>query len=153
MRSLRKIDSNNQGFTLVEIMIACVIFPIIVIGISNAYQVLQNSYTVARKLNEIYAVLSACPEVDRALEFNSVTSTTNCFPNNSFVAEGGGRAATITYTPTLAVTSTSALSSSDPLKTIYDSKVIDISVGFPKDTTSPPVKLRLLITRNGVGQL
>lgn len=153
MRSIIKLQSNNQGFTLVEIMIACVIFPIIVIGISNAYQVLQNTYTVARQLNEIYAVLSACPEVDRALEFNSVSSTTNCFPNNSFVAEGGGRAATITYTPTLAVTSTTSLASTDPLKTVYDSKVIDISVAFPKDTTSPPLKLRLLITRNGVGQL
>ena len=147
------LRSSTGGFTIVEILIACVVFPIIVFGISNAYQALQNSYNVAKQLNEIYAVISACPEVDRALEFNSVSSTTNCFPNNSFVAEGGGRAAVITYSPTLAVTSTSALSVSDPLQTAYDSKVIDISVGYPKNPSGTPVKLRLLITRNGIGQL
>lgn len=151
--TLKNIHSQSSGFTIVEIVIACVVFPIIMFGISNAYAALQNSYTVARQLNEIYAVISACPEVDRALEFNSVSSTTNCYPNNSFVAEGGGVASTIVYTPTLAVTSTTALPASDPLSTVFDSKVIDISVGFPKTPTASPVKLRLLITRNGIGQL
>jgi len=150
---IRNVHSDTSGFTIIEIVIACIVFPIIVFGISNAYTALQNSYTVARQLNEIYAVVSACPEVDRALEFNSVSSTTNCYPNNSFVAEGGGQSAVITYVPSLAVTPTSSLPTSDPLYTVYDSKVIDISVGFPKSPTSPPVKLRLLITRNGIGQL
>ena len=143
----------SGGFTIVEIVIAIVIFPIIVTGVSNAYVSLNNSYKVARQLNEIYAVISACPEVDRALEFDAVDSSTNCYPNNSFVAEGGGVAATITYAPTLAVTTTSSLSVSDPLQSVYDSKVIDISVGFPNNSAPTPVKLRLLITRNGIGQL
>lgn len=147
------IHSGSSGFTIVEILIACVVFPIIMFGITNAYQALQKSYTTAKQLNEIYAVISACPEVDRALEFNSVTSTTNCYPNNSFVAEGGGRAAVITYAPTLAVTATSALGATDPLLNVYDSKVIDISVGYPNNPSATPVKLRLLITRNGIGQL
>lgn len=148
-----KVGGSEGGFTIVELLIACVIFPIIVIGISNAFETLQHSYTIARQLNEIYAVISACPEVDRALEFNSVSSTTNCYPNNFFIAEGGGRVAYSTYTPTLAVTPTTSLSASDGLKDIYDSKVIDISVGYPKDSATPPVKLRLLITRDGIGQL
>jgi Tfp pilus assembly protein PilV len=143
---------NMGGFTIVELLIACVIFPIIVFGVSDAYENLQHSYTIARQLNEIYAVISACPEVDRALEFDSVSSSANCYPNNSFIAEGGGKVATITYTPTLTVTSTSALANTDPLYNIFDSKVIDISVGYPKDSSSPPVKLKLLITRNGIGQ-
>ena len=147
------LRSNESGFTIVEIAIACVVFPIIVIGIGNAYESLSHSYTVARRLNEIYAVISACPEVDRALEFDSVTSTTNCYPNNSFVAEGGGVAALTTYTPTLTVTPTTSLSGGDPLSSVFDSKAIDISVTDPKNTTASPVQLRLLITRNGIGQL
>jgi prepilin-type N-terminal cleavage/methylation domain-containing protein len=147
---LREIE---HGFTIVELLIACLIFPIIAGGIYTAYGSVRNTYRTARQLNEIYAVISACPEVDRALEFNSVSSTTNCFPNNSFKAEGGGVGATVTYSPTLTVTNTSALPASDPLQTVYDSKVIDVSVGYPNDTSSPPLKLRLLITRNGIGQL
>lgn len=153
MRNLTNgVRQDARGFTLVEFIIAIVIFPIIVAGVSNAYQTLQHTYTISKQLNEIYAVISACPEVDRALSFNSVTSTTNCYPNNSFLGEGGGQVAHITYTPSLTVTPTSSLSASDPLMPVYDSKVIDISVGYPGDSTSPPVKLRLLITRNGIGQ-
>ena len=101
-------SKNNvqSGFTIVELVIGLAIFPIIVIGIANAYEVLTNSYSVARQLNEIYAVISACPEVDRALEFDSVTSAVNCYPNNSFVAEGGGVARTVTYAPSLTVNPT-----------------------------------------------
>lgn len=146
---LRRLE--QAGFTSVELILACVIFPIIVIGISNAFDAVRKSYTTAKQLNEMYAVLSACPEIDRALEFNSITSTTNCFPNNTFSAEGGS-GKTITYTPTLTVTSTSDLASSDPLKSVPDSKIINISVGYPK-SSAPPLQLRMLITRNGIGQL
>lgn len=146
----RKLE--EAGFTIVELVLACVIFPIIVVGISNSYDAVRRQYTVARQLNEMYAVLSACPEVDRALEYTSLSSGTNCYPNNSFVVEGGGTGV-ITYSPTLTVTDTSALATGDPLKTVPDSKVINITVGFPKDTTSPALQLRMLITRNGIGQL
>lgn len=141
----------EDGFTILELLLSLFIFPIIVIGLSNAFDAVRKSYTTARQLNEIYTVLSACPEIDRALEFNSLSATTNCFPNNSFAAEGGG-GGTITYTPTLSVTDTSALAASDPLKTTPDSKVIDISVSFP-NSTAPPLQLRMLVTRNGIGQL
>jgi len=141
----------QNGFTIVELLLALVIFPIIVIGIANAFDAVGRSYKTARQLNEIYAVLSACPEIDRALEFNSLSSTTNCFPNNSFSTEGG-TGGTITYSPTLTVTDTSALSNTDPLKTTPDSKVIDITVGFPA-STAPALQLKMLVTRNGIGQL
>lgn len=114
---------------------------------------LKSSYTVARQLNEVYTVLSACPEVDRALEFNSLSNSSNCYPNNAFPAEDGGTGI-ITYTPTLTVTDTTALPISDPLNNIPDSKVVNIDVGFPRPRTSAPhLRLRMLITRNGVGQL
>lgn len=145
-----KSDS-TAGFTIVEMVLACVIFPIIVVGLSNAYDTVRKSYTTARQINEMYAVLSACPEIDRALEFNSLSSTTNCFPNNSFAAEGGG-SGTITYIPTLTVTNTSALPVADPLRTTPDSKVINISVPFP-NSSAQPMQLRMLVTRNGIGQL
>lgn len=141
------------GFTAVEVMAAAVVMAIIVIGLVGAYRAIRSSYTVARQLNEIYTVLSACPEVDRALEFNSLTSTNNCYPNNSFAAENGGPG-TITYAPSLTVTNTSSLAASDPLSTVPDSKVVSISVGFPApNTSSPALQLRMLITRNGIGQL
>jgi hypothetical protein len=140
----------ENGFTIVELILACFIFPILVIGLSNAFDAVRKSYTTARELNEIYAVLSACPEIDRALEFNSINSSTNCFPNNTFQSEGAGTS-TITYAPDLTVTNTADLSLSDPLQAVPDSKVVDISVGFQK-STAPPLQLRMLVTRNGVGQ-
>jgi Tfp pilus assembly protein PilV len=141
----------EKGFTIVELIIACVIFPMIVVGISNAYDAVRRSYTVARQYNEIYAVLSACPEIDRALEFSSLSTGTNCYPNNTFKAEGGS-GLTITYNPTLTVTDTSALPSSDPLYNVPNSKVVNITVSFP-GVSAPPMQLRMLITRNGIGQL
>ncbi len=131
---------------------ATVIFSIIVVGLFGEFEGVQSSYRLARQLNEMYTVLSACPEVDRALDFDALSSTSNCYPNNSFPAEDGGPG-TITYTPSLTVTGTSSLPGTDPLQPIPDSKVVDISVGFQKPLASLPVlELRMLITRNGVGQ-
>ncbi len=133
-----------------ELILACVIFPLIVIGIANATDGIRKAYTTAKQLNEMYAVLSACPELDRALDYTSLTSTTNCAPNNVFKAEGGS-GITYTYTPSLTITSTSALASTDPLYNVPDSKVVDISVGYIKGS-APPLELRMLITRNGIAQ-
>ncbi|HSX31001.1 MAG TPA: hypothetical protein VLE99_03730 [Candidatus Saccharimonadales bacterium] len=143
----------QSGFTAVEFMAAAVVLGIIVIGLVDAYTSIRRSYATARQLNEIYTVLSACPEVDRALEFDSLSSTSNCYPNNSFPAENG-LSGTVSYTPTLTVTNTSSLGSTDPLKSIPDSKVVGISVGFPPpNQNAPALQLRMLITRNGIGQL
>lgn len=142
----------NDGFSAVEFLVAAVVFGILVTGITSSYISIRKSYRIARQLNEIYTVLSACPEIDRALEFNSLSSTSNCYPNNSFSVENSG-GGTISYSPTLTVTSTSSLSASDPLQAIPDSKVVDVTVGYPKEPNVKPLELRLLITRNGVGQL
>ncbi len=146
-----RFRKNQKGFTIVEVALACVIFPLLVVGLSNAYDSVRHSYTIARQFNEIYAVLSACPEIDRALDYDSLSGTTNCYPNNSFQAEGGG-GGTITYTPTVTVTATSSLSPSDPLSLIPDSKVVNVSVSAP-NSTAPPLEVRMLVTRNGIGQL
>src|SRR4051812_17060329 len=100
--------SRQAGFTIIEIIIACFVFPIIVYGLSNGFVAVRNSYNLSKQLNEMYAVLSACPEIDRALEYDSVTNSTNCFPNNTFKAEGGSNTI-ITYHPTLTVTNTTSL--------------------------------------------
>lgn len=142
----------DRGYTAVELMVASVIFPIIVIGIANAFNALHSSYKTARQLNEMYAVLSACPEIDRALEFSSLSNASNCYPNNTFAVEHG-RGGIITYGPTVTVTDASALPSSDPLRTVPDSKVINIDVAFPPPTSATNMQLRMLITRNGIGQL
>ena len=142
------------GFTIVELILACIIVPIVVIGIATAFNGIKHSYITARELNEMYAVLSACPEVDRALEFNSLSTGTNCYPNNSFVVENVTSGPSVTYSPTLTVTDTSALSAGDPLVSIPDSKVVEIQVNFlPPAASSSPLQLRMLITRNGIGQL
>jgi len=133
-------------------MVATVIFSIIVIGLTNLYDAVKQSYSLARQLNEMYAVLSACPEVDRALDFDALSGSSNCYPNNSFAVEDG-LTGTITYSPTISVTNTASLPNTDPLQTIPDSKVVDISVGFQKPFTSySHLELRMLVTRNGVGQ-
>jgi len=150
MIQIQKLKS-QKGFSLVEVVLACVIFPLIVAALSYGYDAIRKAYTVSRQLNEMYAVLSACPEIDRALEYDSVTSSSNCYPNNSFKAEGGS-GNIITYSPNLTVTNTSSLPASDALQAVPDSKVIDISVGF-QQSAAPPLELRMLITRNGIGQL
>lgn len=147
---LKVISSNQSGFGLVEIILACAIFPIIAIGLSNGYDAVRRSYTLAKQLNEMYAVLSACPEIDRALEYDSLTSSANCYPNNTFLAEGGS-GNVITYSPNLTVNDTAALPTADPLKAIPDAKVIDITVAY-QGSTATPMELRMLITRNGIGQ-
>ncbi|MGB4800566.1 MAG: prepilin-type N-terminal cleavage/methylation domain-containing protein [Candidatus Saccharimonadales bacterium] len=152
MSFLRNQNSSQRGFSAVEFLIASVVFGILIMGITSAYISIRKSYRIARQLNEMYTVLSACPEIDRALEFNSLSSTSNCYPNNKFRVENnaGGY---ISYAPTLTVTDTASISVSDPLHTTPDSKVVDITVRYPKETTVPPLELRMLITRNGVGQL
>lgn len=142
--------SNEACFTLVELLIACIVFPMVMIGISGVFDTVRKAYTTTRQLNEMYAVLSACPEIDRALDYDSITSSANCFPNNSFSAEGGS-GNVITYTPTLTVSNTSTLPVSDGLSTVPDSKVVNISVGVP-GSPAPPLTMRMLITRNGIGQ-
>lgn len=140
----------SSGYTIVEMVLACAIFPLIVVGLSNGYDAIRRSYTISKQLNQMYAVLSACPEIDRALEYDSLSSTTNCYPNNTFATEGGG-GGVITYSPSLTVTRTADLPTGDPLKVVPDSKVINIDVGF-QNNTSNKLKLRMLITRGGVGQ-
>lgn len=137
---------------MIEVLVACIIVPLVVAGVVNSFNSVRHAYSVSKQLNEMYTVLSACPELDRALEFNSLSNTNNCYPNNSFPAENGGNGI-ISYSPSLTVTDTSSLPSSDPLKSIPDSKVVSISVGFqPPNSSVPPVQLRMLITRNGIGQ-
>jgi Tfp pilus assembly protein PilE len=149
-RPLTKLT--NRGFSIVELLIACVVMPIVIASTVSAYNAAAHIYNVTRQLNEMYAVLSACPELDRALEFSSLTSSNNCYPNNVFSREDGSTA-TVTYYPVLTLTDTPSLPASDPLQAIPDSKVISVSVGYPSPNSSlPPLQLRMLITRNGIGQ-
>jgi hypothetical protein len=136
----------------VEILVGIVLFAIIVIGLSGAYTAIRGSYAKSRQLSEMYAVLSACPEVDRALEYSSLSGSTNCYPNNSFQAENTASAQTIDYAPTLTVTDTTSLPSTDPLHTVPDSKVVSISLPFPDTPSAKPLQLRMLISRGGIGQ-
>lgn len=148
MRHLKII--NQRGFTSVELIIACIIFPLVAIGITGTFDAIRKSYTTAKQLNEVYAVLSACPEIDRALDYTTLTGTNNCFPNNTFTAEGGS-GITYSYAPTLTVSDTSALDATDALKSVPDSKVVNITVALPH-STAPALQLRMLITRNGIAQ-
>jgi prepilin-type N-terminal cleavage/methylation domain-containing protein len=144
---------NQNGFTIVELILSMAIFPIIVIGVMTSYNSVRRAYQDAREYNEIYAVLSACPELDRALDYSVLSGTTNCYPNNSFQAEDAG-SSTITYSPQLTVTNTTSLPASDPLSVIPGAKVVQVSVGFVGPfSLAPPVRVRMLITQNGLGQL
>src|ERR1039457_2608968 len=141
---------SQNGFTIVELILGIIVFSLIVVGISNAFNIVASNYKTTRQLNEIYEVLSACPEIDRALQYDIVNSMTNCYPNNTFVAENSG-SGVFNYTPTLVVTPAVNLPTSDSLYNIPDSKVIDVSVGFT-DNTGKPLQLRLLISKNGISQ-
>lgn len=152
LRQRLSTPRGEAGFSIVEIVIACVIFPLVVASTVIAYNSVSHIYNVSRQLNQMYSVLSACPELDRALEFNSLSSTNNCYPNNVFSREDGSTN-TITYSPSVTLTDTAALPTTDPLQTVPDSKVISVSVGYQApDSNLPPLQLRMLITRNGIGQ-
>ncbi len=140
---------NESGFTLAEVVISLAVFSLMVVGIANAYSTVDNLYARTRQLTEMYVVLSACPEIDRALQYESI-STTNCFPSNIFDVEGdsGGQ---VTYQPTISVSKTEDLPTGDSLKIVPDSKVIDIEVDYLNDINRP-WEIRLLISRNGIGQ-
>lgn len=153
MKLLFRGNKKSNGFTIVELILSIAIFPIVVLGIATAYNSLRRAYEDARQYNEIYAVLSACPELDRALDYSILSGTTNCFPNNSFQSEDTGTG-TNTYTPTLSVTPTSSLAPSDPLSAYANSKVVQVSVNFLSPfSAAPPVQIKMLITQNGLGQL
>lgn len=145
-----KIPKSQAGFSVIEILIVTVVISTLFIGISNAFTNVSRTYTLTRQLNEMYAVLSSCPEIDRALQYDSISGSTNCFPNNVFRGEGVS-GATITYTPTLTVTPTTGLATGDPLYNVPDSKVVDISVSNPT-SNAQPWRIRLLVARNGIGQ-
>lgn len=146
------MNKNTQGFSIVELLVATIIFPLLVIGITTGYNSARHVYQITRQLNEMYIVLSSCPELDRGLEFNSLSSSTNCYPNNTFPAENGGPG-TISYSPVLTVTDTSALPLSDPLQSIPDSKIVEEVVEWPAPNSGlPSLRVRMLITRNGIGQ-
>lgn len=145
------MKKNTKGFTIVEIVTACVVFPLIVVSVYAAFRAVSTTYSRARQFNDMYAVLSACPEIDRALDYDIVTGANNCYPNNTFYGENGGGAVFI-YTPDLTVTQTGTLPAADPLQSVPDSKVIDIQVSR-LNSSAPALELRMLITRNGIGQL
>ena len=145
------VRRKKNGFTIAEIVVATVILPLLLIAISQLFNMIRTQYAYSRQYNEVYAVLSACPELDRALQYEIISGSTNCFPNNIFAAEGGS-SGTISYSPTLTVTDTSSLPLTDALRTVPDSKVVDLSLNINQNNTSVPMKLRLLVTRSGIGQ-
>jgi prepilin-type N-terminal cleavage/methylation domain-containing protein len=146
-----KSQKNHYGFTIVEVVVATLIFSIFASGVMGALNSIRKSYSLSRQYNEMYAVLSACPEIDRALQYDALSSGTNCYPNNSFAVEESGQG-TLNYRPELSVQETTSLGNEDPLRLIPDSKVVNISVDYLK-SSDKPLQLKLLITRNGVGQL
>lgn len=138
----------ESGFSIVEIIIGIVMLGVIIVGVAQAFDWLFKDYARTRELNEIYAALSGCPEIDRAMQFESITST-NCSPNDTFNAETASGNNTISYATTSSPVLTSALATNDPAYNIPDSKVVDVTV-TPK--VGKPWKIRLLISRNGIGQ-
>lgn len=141
-------NTNQSGFSIVEIIIGIVLLGIMIGGVATAFDWLFKDYARSRELNEIYAALSGCPEIDRAMQYESIVST-NCSPNDTFDAETASGNNDITYVTSSAPILTSALAPSDPAYGIPDSKVVDVTV-TPK--SGDQWKIRLLISRNGIGQ-
>lgn len=140
--------TSESGFTIAEIIIGIVMLGIIIGGVAQAFDWLFKDYARSRELNEIYAALSGCPEIDRAMQYESIIST-NCSPNDTFDAEAATGNNEITYVTSSAPVLTSALAPSDPAYGIPDSKVVDVTV---TPDVGNPWKIRLLISRNGIGQ-
>ena len=149
---MKKIKKRLQkGFTVAEVLISIIVFSIMAVAMAQGFTAVDNVYTRTRQLYEIYTVLSACPEIDRALQYEHVTGSVQCFPNNTFAKEGGN-SGTLSYSPTLTVTNTENLPTGDALKSIPGAKVVEVKVNYLNPVNSP-WDIRLLISRNGIGQL
>jgi hypothetical protein len=148
---MKKIKTRIEGFTVAEVLISIVVFAMMAVTVAQGFTAVDNLYTRTRQLYEIYTVLSACPEIDRALQYEQVTGSVQCFPNNTFAKEGG-YSGNLTYTPTLTVTNTANLPNGDALKSIPNAKVVQVQVNYLNPVTNP-WDIRLLISRNGIGQL
>lgn len=140
--------TQESGFSIVEIIIGIVLLGVVIGGVALGFDWLMKDYARSRQLNEIYAALSGCPEIDRAMQYESIIST-NCSPNDTFDAELANGNNNITYATSSAPVLTSALAPSDPAYNIPDSKVVDVTVNPVSGHTW---KIRLLISRNGIGQ-
>lgn len=138
----------DNGFSIVEIIIGIFLIGAIIGGVATAFNWLYKDYARSRELNEIYAALSGCPEIDRAMQYESIIST-NCSPNDTFDAEQATGNNDITYITNSTPKLTSALPTTDPVYNLPDSKVVDVTVS-PK--VGQDWKIRLLISRNGIGQ-
>jgi type II secretory pathway pseudopilin PulG len=147
---MKKIK-NLKGFTVAEVLISIVVFSIMAVAMAQGFTAAANVYARTRQLYEIYTVLSACPEIDRALQYEQVTGSVQCFPNNTFDKEGG-YSGTLSYNPSLTVTNTENLPSGDALKSIPGAKVVEVKVDYLNPINNP-WDIRLLISRNGIGQL
>ena len=140
--------TQQSGFSIVEIIVGIALLGMIIGGVALAFDWLIKDYARARELNEIYSALSGCPEIDRAMQYESIIST-NCSPNDTFDAETATGDNDITYVTNSDPVLTSDLPNTDPAYNIPDSKVVDVTVE-PK--TGDTWKIRLLISRNGIGQ-
>src|SRR5690242_5698999 len=103
---MKKINQN--GFTIVEIIIGIVLLGAVIGGVAVAFDWLFKDYARSRELNEVYAALSGCPEIDRAMQYESIIST-NCSPNDTFDAEIATGNNDITYVTSSSPVLTSAL--------------------------------------------
>jgi prepilin-type N-terminal cleavage/methylation domain-containing protein len=148
---MKKIKNRIKGFTVAEVLISIVVFSIMAVAMSEGFTAAANVYARTRQYYEIYTVLSACPEIDRALQYDQITGAVQCFPNNTFTKEGG-YSGTLSYSPTLTVTNTSSLPAGDPLQSVPNSKVVEVKVDY-LNPSNKPWDIRLLISRNGIGQL
>ena len=151
---MKKIKTHLQsGFTVAEVLISVIVFAIMAVSMAQAFTAVDNVYGRTRQLYEIYTVLSACPEIDRALQYEQVTGAVQCFPNNTFQIENEtGTSGTVSYSPTLTVNQTSALPVGDPLRSVPNAKVVEVNVDY-LNPVNAPWDIRLLISRNGIGQL
>lgn len=156
MRHRLNAKHRHEGFSIVEVIITMIVATVSFAGLAMMYDSITRLYRESRQLNEVYAVLSSCPEIDRALQYDSISSVANCFPNNIFEGEGLTKSQ-ITYSPSLTVKQAAGgpgdpvLDSTDVLYGIPDAKVVDISVNSLTDSKNS-WEIRLLVSRNGIGQ-
>lgn len=140
--------NKQSGFTVVEVLVAIVVLGIMITGVALGFQWLIGDYAKSREYNEIYAALSGCPEIDRAMQYESIVST-NCSPNDTFDSETASGNNDIAYNTSSIPQLTSSLNSADPVYNVPNAKVIDVVVTPKKGHVW---KIRLLVSRNGIGQ-
>lgn len=141
-------NMSEDGFTIAEVVVGIIVFSIVAVACWQTIVIMRRNYAQTRQMNDVAAAMLTFPELNRGLRYESINNAT--FTPDIPIRSEGQSGSSITYKPTVTIQDSSSVSETS---TVPNSKVIDVSIPYRgMGGNVQPIKLRLLIARNGIGQ-